>query len=118
MRASVEGYYQETGRAARDGLSAATITLYGIDDMALRRRQLAEKTLSPEQRLIEQRRLTAMIDLCESALCRRQALLGYFGEETGPCGRCDLCRGGLTRYDATIDAQEGLSAVVRTSQRF
>jgi ATP-dependent DNA helicase RecQ len=118
MPASVEAYYQEIGRAGRDGLAAATLTLYGIEDMALRRRQLAEKGLTPEQRIIEQRRLTAMIDLCESVLCRRQALLGYFGEDSVPCGGCDLCRGGLSRYDATIDAQKVLSAVYRTGQRF
>ena len=86
--------------------------------MALRRRQLAEKELTPEQRRIEQRRLTAMIDLCEPALCRRQSLLAYFGEESGPCGRCDLCRDGAALYDATIDAQKVLSAVVRTGERF
>ena len=86
--------------------------------MALRRRQLAEKQLTPEQRIIEQRRLTAMVDLCETALCRRQSLLAYFGEEAGPCGHCDLCQGGVVSYDATIDAQKVLSAVVRTGQRF
>jgi ATP-dependent DNA helicase RecQ len=118
MPAGVEAYYQEIGRAGRDGLPAATLTLYGIDDIALRRRQIDEKALSDEQRAIEHRRLSAMTDLCELATCRRQALLAYFGEESPPCGTCDLCRGGAALRDATIDAQKLLSAVARTGQRF
>src|SRR6185503_6974591 len=89
-----------------------------LDDMALRRRQIAEKDISPEQRRVELKRLTAMTDLCESALCRRQALLAYFGEASERCGRCDLCAGGASTYDATVDAQKVLSAVVRSGQRF
>jgi ATP-dependent DNA helicase RecQ len=118
MPAGIESYYQEIGRAGRDDLPADTLTLYGLDDMALRRRQLAEKTLEPLQRSVEQRRLSALLDLCEVATCRRQALLAYFGEASEPCGSCDLCKDGTQLYDATMDAQKALSAVARTGERF
>jgi ATP-dependent DNA helicase RecQ len=118
MPAGIEAYYQEIGRAGRDGLPADTLTLYGIDDIALRRRHIDEKDSGEERRLIEHRRLTAMIDLCELSTCRRRDLLAYFGEDSPPCGACDLCIGGAALYDATVDAQKALSAVARTGQRF
>jgi ATP-dependent DNA helicase RecQ len=115
---SVEAYYQEIGRAGRDDLPADTLTLYGLDDMALRRRQIDGKDVSPERRAIEHRRFSAMALLCEAPACRRQALLAYFDEASGPCGHCDNCAGTTTLYDATTEAQKVLSAVARTGQRF
>jgi ATP-dependent DNA helicase RecQ len=118
MPSSVEAYYQEIGRAGRDGLPAHTLTLYSLEDMALRRRQIADKAVDEERARIEHRRFGALGMLCEGVGCRRRQLLAYFDEPAQDCGRCDVCRGGLALADATLDAQKALSAAARTGQRF
>ena len=115
---NIEGYYQETGRAGRDGLPAEALLLFGAGDVATAR-SLVEKTENEEQRRIELHKLNAMAAFAESLSCRRRVLLGYFGEQReADCGHCDVCEDPPERFDATVEAQKALSCVYRVGQRF
>jgi len=115
---SIESWWQEVGRAGRDGDPAETMTLYGLEDIARRRSWIAQGDASPERQRVEHARLDALVSLCAAPRCRRVTLLTYFGEKPEPCGNCDLCLDGATMVDATLDARKALSAVVRTGERF
>lgn len=116
---SLEGYYQETGRAGRDGLPSTAWMVYGLQDVVNVRRMLQESDAPEEVKRVEANKLTALLTYCETAQCRRQILLGYFGETyTGPCGNCDVCLNPPTVRDMTREAQMALSAAVRTGNRY
>ncbi len=114
-----EGWYQEIGRAGRDGAPARALLLYGAGDISLARMRLAESPASDEQKRVERSRLDAMVAIAEAATCRRRVLLRCFGEEMGAdCGTCDNCARPPRVFDGTVAAQKLISAVLRTGQRF
>jgi ATP-dependent DNA helicase RecQ len=116
---NLEAYYQETGRAGRDGLPADAWMAYGMADVTNLLRLLDSGETTDRQRRIERQKIEALIGYCEAVCCRRQVLLGYFGEtDHPPCGNCDNCRTPLPSWDGTIAAQKALSAIYRTGQRF
>jgi ATP-dependent DNA helicase RecQ len=115
---SLEGYYQETGRAGRDGLPATAMMTWGLSDVAQLRRFIASGESDARQR-VEHHKLSALLGFCETAGCRRQVLLQYFGETPGePCGNCDTCLEPAVTWDGTVATQKALSAVRRTGERF
>ena len=115
---SIEGYYQETGRAGRDGLPADAWMAYGLADVVLQRRMIAESEADETFKRVASAKLDAMLGLCETSGCRRVRLLEYFGEASGPCGNCDTCLDPPEVWDGTTAARKLLSAVYRTGQRF
>lgn len=115
---NIEAYYQETGRAGRDGLPAEAMMVYGLQDAAMQRNFIDDSTAPDIQKRIEHQKLNALLGLCEAARCRRQVILDYFGDHCEPCGNCDTCQNPPETFDGTIAAQKALSCVWRTNQRF
>ncbi len=119
---SIEGYYQETGRAGRDGLPSTAWLSYGLQDVVQQRRMIDQSEGDAQHRRRLSQHLDAMLELCETVGCRRVQLLRYFGEETGPCGNCDTCLEPVETWDATVPSQKLLSTIVRLqrerNQRF
>ena len=115
---SIEAYYQETGRAGRDGLPSDTMMLYGYEDIALRTRFIDESDAPDERKRMERQKLDALLGLAETAQCRRQVLLSYFGDHCEPCGNCDTCAEPPKLFDGTIAVQKALSYIYRTGERF
>ncbi len=115
---NIEAYYQETGRAGRDGLPANAYMLYGVGDVAVQRSFIETSNAPENQKRIEQQKLSAFLGLCETAGCRRQIILSYFGDSCKPCGYCDNCDMPPETFDGTVAAQKALSSVYRTGQQF
>jgi ATP-dependent DNA helicase RecQ len=115
---SIEGYYQETGRAGRDGLPADAWMAYGLQDVVQQRRMIDESEADENYKRVQSQKLDAMLGLCETLTCRRMRLLQYFGQDSGPCGNCDTCMQPPVSFDATVAVQKLLSTIYRTEQRF
>ena len=119
LPSSIDAYMQEIGRCGRDGQPAEAWMTYGMGDVALRRRMIDEGEAPTEVKRVEQSKLNALLGLCETARCRRQVLLSYFGETLDiPCGNCDVCRTAIQTWDATEAARKAMSAIYRTGQSF
>lgn len=115
---SIEAYYQEIGRAGRDGQAAEAHMLYGLDDIRMRRLFIEQEDAGDDRKRREHRRLDALLGYCEAPSCRRQTLLGYFGETSAPCGNCDICLDPVELVEGTTEARKVLTAVQRTGNRY
>lgn len=116
---SIEAYYQETGRAGRDGLPANAWMAYGLQDVITLRQMLESSNADDQHKRVELHKLEAMLGLCEQVSCRREALLQYFGDHLAqPCGNCDICLEPVATWDGSLAAQQALSCIYRTGQRF
>jgi ATP-dependent DNA helicase RecQ len=118
LPSSLEAYYQEIGRAGRDGLAAEAQMVFGLSDIQMRRRFIDQERGGEERRRLEHKRLDTLVAYCEAPECRRQNLLLYFGEETEPCGNCDVCLDPAETVDGSDEARWALEAVTLTGERF
>jgi len=115
---NIEAYYQETGRAGRDGLPAVAWMIYGMQDVALQGQMIDQSDSPPEQKMLERQKLNSFLGFCEATTCRRAVLLRYFDDKCEPCGNCDICLNPPKTFDGTIAVQKFLSCIYRTGHMY